>query len=82
MVEVADAEPHVPATVYEIVATPPATPVTTPVLLTLAIAALLLLHVPPDIVDDNAVDAPAQTVAAPEIVPGSVLGLTVTGWVV
>src|SRR5882757_8267309 len=38
-----------PVTVYVIVTLPAATPVTTPLLLTVALPVLLLLHTPPDV---------------------------------
>ncbi len=54
-----------------IVAFPPATPVTIPEFrLTVALAVLLLLHVPPDTASVNDVVLPAHTVAVPLIVEG------------
>jgi len=58
------------------IAVPAATPVTTPVLdPTDPIAVLLLLHVPPGVVELKTVVNPVQTVAVPVIAAGS--GLTV-----
>ena len=48
------------------VAVPAATPVTIPPL-TVAIAALLVLHTPPDVASDRVIDVPAQTPDAPDI---------------
>jgi hypothetical protein len=63
LVAVAAAHPPVPATVYVIVATPGATPATTPVeLLTVAMAPLLVVQVPPDTVDVKVRVPPIQTV--------------------
>ena len=53
-------------------------PVTVPVALTVAIAPLLELHVPPVTVSDKLIVFPAQTVVGPLIVPASGAGLTVT----
>jgi hypothetical protein len=62
---------------YEIVALPAATPVTSPVELTEAFEDELL-HVPPVVPDaDKEVDAPTQTNEAPVIVPADGNGLTV-----
>jgi hypothetical protein len=66
---------------YVIVALPAATPVTTPVAEpTVAVDALLLLHVPPASVFVNVVDADEHTVLAPVIVAG--IGVTETTVVV
>ena len=46
-------------------AIPVATPVTTPEELTVAIAGLLLLHVPPDVEFPNAVVSPTQVTGVP-----------------
>lgn len=51
------------------VAEPVATPVTLPVVLTLAIPGAEELHVPPLTVLENVVGAPIQTVGPPESVP-------------
>ena len=59
------------------VALPTATPLTTPVLLTLAIAALLLLQVPPVVASDRVDVYPAQAVAAPVMAATTGSGLTV-----
>src|SRR5664279_3662476 len=59
-------EPQVVVTVYLIVAVPAATPVTTPPL-TVAIAALLVLHTPPGVASESVIDEPLQTAAAPVI---------------
>ena len=51
-------------------AVPPATPVTTPELVTVAIVALLLLHVPPVVASLNAVVEPGHTVGVPVMAAG------------
>lgn len=53
-----------------------------PVLLTVAIVALLLLHVPPAIASVKVVVEPAVTDDAPDMVPAVGNGLTVTAAVV
>ena len=53
-------------------------PLTTPVGFTLAIAALLVVHVPPPIVEVSVVVDPVQTVVAPDIVPAADVVLIVT----
>ena len=55
------------------------TPVTTPVVLTVAIAVLLDDHVPPVVELANVVDNPAQTFVAPVIDATTGDGFTVTG---
>ena len=66
------------------VVVPPATPDTIPVLPTVAIVVLVLLHVPPVVPSLKDVVAPAHMVAVPLIAPGTGKGLTVkvTGVVV
>jgi hypothetical protein len=64
---------------YEITATPAATPVTTPELLTVATVVVLLLHVPPDVASEKVVDEPAQMLPEPLMAASS---LTVTTAVV
>jgi len=59
-------------------AVPAATPDTTPEASTVAIDALLVLHVPPVEVVESAVVAPIQTMATPVIVAGFGLIDTVT----
>jgi hypothetical protein len=46
--------------VYDMVAVPEATAVTTPLLLTVAMPVLLLLHVPPPVASASVVVAPTQ----------------------
>jgi hypothetical protein len=53
------------------------TPVTTPVVLTVTTAELLLLHAPPVTVTDKVEEAPVQTAPAPDIAPADGIGLTV-----
>ena len=55
---------------YVIVDTPPATPVTTPLAFTVAVAVLLLVQVPPGVVLLSDVVADWQRVAVPEIEAG------------
>jgi hypothetical protein len=56
---------------------PDETPVTTPEEETVAIDGLLLLHVPPDGVDDNALVTPRHTTLLPLIAEGLVQGGTI-----
>lgn len=58
------------------VAVPTATPVTTPAELTLAIDALLELHVPPVVASVSVVVTPVQTDEAPDIAPIVVAAFT------
>jgi len=66
---------------YEMVTAPPDTPVTTPVLLTVARAVLELLHTPVEDVSESVIVEPTQTDDAPEIAPASGRALTVTALV-
>ena len=50
-------------------AVPAVMPVTEPESLTVAIAGLLLVHIPPSVVSPSVVDEPAQTVVKPVIGP-------------
>jgi hypothetical protein len=77
-VRVARAVPQPLVTVYDILAVPATNAVITPVVLIVATAVLLLLHVPPVAVLENEVVSPAHTVAVPESVPATGNGLTVT----
>jgi hypothetical protein len=52
-------------------------PVTTPVVLTVAIAVFVLLHTPPVVASASVVVAPGQTVVVPVMVPAVASGLTV-----
>jgi hypothetical protein len=63
--------------VYVIFVPPAAMPVTKPSELIVPAAGVLLVHVPPEGVDDKGVDAPTHTVLLPVITVG--FGLTVTG---
>lgn len=68
---------HPVLSVYVMFADPVATPVTLPeVLFTVAIAVLLLLHVPPGVASLIAIGTPVQSDEGPLIVAGN--GLTVT----
>ena len=58
-----------------------ATPVTTPVVLTVAIPVLLLLQVPPVEVSESVVVAPTHTVGVPVMAAGAGSGFTVTSMV-
>ena len=60
------------------VAVPAATPVTMPVLPTVATVVAVLLHAPPVVASLNPVVDPAQTIAVSVIVPADGSGLTVT----
>ena len=53
-------------------------PVTTPLTSTDAIPALLLLHVPPEVVSISVSELPLQIVPPPVIIPAAGAGLTVT----
>ena len=64
------------------VADPAPTPVTTPDAFKVAIAALLLLHVPPVVPSVRVVELPWHTEAAPEIVPALTVPDIVTRMVV
>ena len=58
-------------------AVPVLTPVTMPVdAPTVALAALLLVHVPPPGVDVSVVDVPIQAVSVPPIAPGAAATVT------
>ena len=61
---------------YEMVATPAATPVTTPLTATVAIPGVTELHVPPEITSVKIVVVPGQTSSVPVIAGGR--GFTVT----
>ena len=63
-------------TVYEIVSIPAATPVTMPVLLTVARAVNSLLHVPPLTASDRVITDPTVTLEGPDI--EYIAGLAVT----
>jgi hypothetical protein len=69
LVTVALAQPPVPVTVYVIVVVPAAIPVITPDVFTVAIAELLVVQVPPEIVEANVVVEPTQIAWVPESVP-------------
>ena len=60
------------------VAVPADTPVTVPVVPTVATVVAVLLHAPPVVASLNPVVEPAQTVAVPVMVPADGNGLTVT----
>ena len=70
-------QPLPPVAVYVIDAPPPATPVTTPEPLTVAIEALLLDHDPPPGEPERLRVLPTQTLVPPEIVTVGA-GFTVT----
>lgn len=75
------AVPQLLVNVYDIMALPPETPVTTPVAETVATVVLLLLHVPPVVVLPSEVVALWQTMGAPVIVPADAAGVIVTNMV-
>ncbi len=58
---------HTPLKEYVITLVPALTPETTPVLLIVATAVLLLLHVPPTMASISVVVAPVHTVVTPKI---------------
>ena len=63
---------------YLMVAVPGARPVTTPEALTVAIALLLLLQVPPGVALSICIVSLWHTVSAPVIRPASAIGFTIT----
>ena len=66
-----------PDTVYVILVVPAVTPVTTPELKTIvAVAVLLLLHVPPVVAFENTAVEPIQTVPGPVLVAGAAFIVT------
>ena len=69
--------PQLLVEVYDIVVVPVDKPVTTPEVLTVPTAGLVLLHAPPPAALVSAVLAPTHTIAVPVIVPASGRGLTV-----
>lgn len=72
------AVPQLLVTVYVMVVLPVATPVTTPVLLlTVALAGVLLVHVPPDVASVRESAVPTHTAEPPEMIPAFGNGLTV-----
>lgn len=62
------------------IAVPPLTPVTTPLLFTVVIPVLLLLQVPPLVVLASVVLLPTHTLAAPVISGTTGVALTVTAF--
>jgi hypothetical protein len=78
---VSEAEPQILDTVYDISAVPPATPVTVPVVLTVAMVGLALDQVPPVVASESSKVLPAQTVLPPVIVPAPGAWVTVTSMV-
>jgi hypothetical protein len=52
-------------------------PLTSPDVFTVDTPVLLLLHVPPVVVEDNEVVAPVQTVRMPDILAGVALTVTI-----
>ena len=59
-------------------AVPAVTPVTTPVVLTVATAVLELLHTPPDMASERVVVLPVLTAVVHVMLPALASGLTVT----
>ena len=72
---VSTAVPQLLFTAYDIIVVPAETPVTIPVLLTSAMAAFSLLHIPPDAVSLNVVVVLSHTADLPEIVSATGNGL-------
>jgi hypothetical protein len=66
-----------PGSVYVMFVVPEAIPVTTPVVLTVPTAVLLLDHVPPDVLCVKVAVLPTQTAEGPEIAAGALLTVTV-----
>ena len=61
--------PQLAVTVYMMVSMPPPVPVTMPVVPTVAMEVLLLLHVPPGTGSVRVIVAPSHTLPGPEMVP-------------
>jgi hypothetical protein len=76
--KVVAAVPQVLVMVYDMMVVPPATPVTTPVPDTVAAVGLVLLHTPPAVAFDRAVNVPAHIVPGPMMVPAFGERFTVT----
>jgi hypothetical protein len=74
--------PQLFVTAYTIESVPAVTPVTMPVLPTVASAVLVLLHTPPGAASVSVIDESAHTLPAPEMVPATGSGLTVIASVV
>lgn len=66
---------------YVIVLVPASTPVTTPAILTVATAGVLLLQTPPPVELEKVVVEPTQTVGVPEMLLGNGLTVTTILWV-
>jgi hypothetical protein len=81
IVFVAVGEPHAPNTIYDIVAVPAATPVTTPEPSTVATDEVLLNHEPPETASVSEIVEDVHTDDAPVTVPASGSALTVTSCV-
>jgi hypothetical protein len=77
IVLVATAVPQVFDTEYEITDAPADTPVTMPVAPTVAMAAALLLHIPPGDASETLTELPGHTPDEPEIVPATGDGFVV-----
>jgi hypothetical protein len=78
IIRVAIPVPHVLVTEYVMVTVPAEMPVTTPEVLTVARAVLLLLHTPPGVPLLKAVVSPVQTELLPVIAAGVGIEFTVT----
>lgn len=76
---IAIADPHMLVTVYLIVSTPAATPVTIPVDPTVASVVLALLHAPPVVASASIIVSPAHTDDPPVMLPATGKALTVIG---
>ena len=61
-------------------AVPADKPLTTPVVLMVATAGLLLLHTPPAVALDKVTVLPSHTVVVPVMVPADGLAFTVNDW--
>ena len=75
---VAAAVPQLLLTVYEIVAVPAVTPVTTPEVPIVATPVGILLHAPPPAASVSAVVAVAHTIGVPVMIPAEGMAITVT----
>ncbi len=78
---VAEAVPQLLATVYDIVAEPTETPLTTPEALTVAIPVAPELQVPPEVASAKVEVEPVHIVVVPEIVPAEPEGVTLNDMV-
>lgn len=78
MILVATAVPQLLVTLYFMVSVPVVSPVTVPVVFTVAIVVNTLLHVPPLVASVRVMVEPTHTAAAPAILPALAAAVTTT----